>query len=379
VLIAPYTYIAYPLWMHTRVTSTSSINHMASTLTGRGYQVKELLDAKASIKAIVDVLKSSPGYVLFNTHGDSGGNLETSESVTAQPYLGQSAIEAATLQESHRLISEGLKSLVDYHTDMGKPTTFVLEDDNCSWLTSACSYTVSVTPMFWSWLTQQQHASFAKSLVFMAACLTDTTSYLRDAVHARAYFAFSKVTSSDLATAVAKYLATSLARPTHSPEEAFYNMLRVQTTKMMIYSEDLLLNKQLGQPGSTKSLTGNLAGWGWNGATLVNYRQAGWKSPSAKLDQGQTWWMLFAGRWDTNAQDGAAALTYCLDTYWLNGQPGGLADPYCNAANAGQLSNKVRLQNDVAYAEYLLIGQDPTKMGFPTALVVPRWTMDDGG
>ncbi|HXW82337.1 MAG TPA: hypothetical protein VEJ84_22760, partial [Acidimicrobiales bacterium] len=97
---------------------------------------------------------------------------------------------------------------------------------------------------------------------------------------------------------------------------------------------------------------------------------------STNVDQGQVWWMLFAGRWDTDAEDGAAALQDCLNDYWIHGKPGGLADTFCNAANAGQLSNRARLSNDVAYAIYLLDGKGPT--GFPASDIVPRWTLNDG-
>jgi hypothetical protein len=86
--------------------------------------------------------------------------------------------------------------------------------------------------------------------------------------------------------------------------------------------------------------------------------------------------MLFAGRWDTNAQHGAANLTRCLNDYWLKGSTGGLADEFCNSANAGLPKDKERLRNDVEYAVYLLDGQKPADL--PPDQVVPRWTLDDG-
>ncbi len=87
--------------------------------------------------------------------------------------------------------------------------------------------------------------------------------------------------------------------------------------------------------------------------------------------------MLFAARWDKNASEGAAELTNCLNEYWVNGEPGGLANEFCNSANAGLLQNKDRVKADVAYAVYLLTGETPA--GFSPDHIVPRWTMDDSG
>jgi hypothetical protein len=182
-------------------------------------------------------------------------------------------------------------------------------------------------------------------------------------------------TTNTLGNAIMEYLVAALARPTHSPEEAYYNMLRIETTGQAIYKEDHLLDRVLGPPGSDASLKGNLDGWGWNGSTMVNYQQAGWQS--GLVDAGQVWWMLYAGRWLKNTDDAASSLTTCLNQFWLKGTPGGLASEYCNAANAGLLKNKVRLQLDVAYAIYLLTGKSPAD--FPPQIVVPRWTLDDAG
>ena len=94
------------------------------------------------------------------------------------------------------------------------------------------------------------------------------------------------------------------------------------------------------------------------------------------MDAGQVWWMLFASRWETDTVVAAVDLKFCLGRYWLDGNPGGLASPYCNAANAGLLKNKDRLRKDVtAYAIYLLTGKTPS--GFAQTLIVPRWTMND--
>ncbi|MGP8065387.1 MAG: hypothetical protein ACLP81_03290 [Acidimicrobiales bacterium] len=400
VFIAPYTYLAAPFGMHSRITSRLDLADMASKLESRGYKVTELLDADATIKGIANALKTSPGFVLVDTHGDNAGDLETSETVEGEGSYKEAALKNAVLQETHRLLGEDLKSLVDYGAINGEPTTFELAGQECSYLLyvmpSTCSYVVTLTPMFWRWLQQKEGASFAKSLVFIAACSTDKTVYLRLAVRAEAYFAFSQVTSGRLCAAVGEYLVDFLARPTRSPEEAYYNMRRIQSTRLMIYKEDDLFDGLLWslapappakstttttnaageeETAESTSIIGNLDGWGYNGKFFTNYQQAGWLSP--KVDQGQVWWMLFAGRWDTNALNGAQDLKTCLDTYWLKGETGGLADQFCNSAQSGQLSNKERLSNDVAYAMYLLDGIEPA--GFDYDFVPPRWTMDDSG
>jgi hypothetical protein len=114
-------------------------------------------------------------------------------------------------------------------------------------------------------------------------------------------------------------------------------------------------------------------GWGWNGSTMVDYRDSGWLS--GRLDAGQVWWMLYAARWSPNTSTGAANLNNCYTKYWSHGDPGGLASPYCNAANAGIPSDPTSLKGDVAYAIYLLNGTPPA--GFSAGDLPPRWTLDD--
>jgi hypothetical protein len=105
----------------------------------------------------------------------------------------------------------------------------------------------------------------------------------------------------------------------------------------------------------------------------VEYQGSGWLG--FKVDPGEVWWMLFAGRWDNNSSNGAEKLQECYNEYWSKGSPGGLADQYCNAANAGIPKDRSRLSNDVAYAIYLLTGKPPT--GVSAARLPPRWTMAD--
>jgi len=235
-----------------------------------------------------------------------------------------------------------------------------------------CSWNVVITPVFWDWLTSFGGVSFDHSLVFISACETGATPVLRDFIKARAYFDFTGDVEASFATGVEQYLVESLARPTHSPEEAFYNMLRIEKTHQMIYKEDALFKALLGAPGSAASFD-ILGAWGWNGHNFVDYRDSGWLSGS--VDAGEVWWMLYALRWVKNTTDAATQMTQCLNKYWLQGNPGGLASIYCNSANAGLPKDKSRLTNDVDYAIYLLTGQAPS--GLPPDAIPPRWTMND--
>jgi hypothetical protein len=382
VLISPFTYFGTINWgiavpAHTSLEPISVIYSMASTLKRRGYKADEVLGSDATVLGLVKALKVSPGIVLAVTHGDSGGDLMTAETVEGEAALGLTAVHIAYLQEQERLIQEGLGPMVNYEKGPDGPLTFVLAEEDCSFLfvlpTASCGYKVMVTPIFWQWLRAQLHVSFAKSLVYIGACETEQSSTLRTSIEAGAYFAFRLETSADLATDVSEYLVEFLARPTHSPEEAFYNMLLIQKAHTMIYTQDEIFNKQIGAAGTSTSLTGNLDGWGLAGGTWFNYRETGWMS--GKLDPGEVWWMLYAGRWDTSSSEGADALLNCYQLYWSHGNPGGLANTYCNAANAGNLKANPKLSGDVHYAVYLLDGIKPA--GFPASLTVPRWTMDD--
>ena len=85
----------------------------------------------------------------------------------------------------------------------------------------------------------------------------DSTSDLREAVKAKAYFAFKKSVSSDFAGAVFQYiLCKSLVRPIHSAEEVYYNIIRVANTQQMIYAEDKVWDGKIYEPtGKTPWIT----------------------------------------------------------------------------------------------------------------------------
>ena len=366
VLISPVAEIEDP----------AALTDISLILKSRHYAVKELLSSDASILAIVTLLKHDPGFVLFSTHGNTAGQLQTGQALSVDGFFSAGQNSVAEKELATELSAEGLKSLTTYKFD-GTPAYYVGEP-NCSLKVTytpsslSCKWKVVITPTFWNWLETRDGVSFAHSLVFISVCETDTTSALRDQIRAEAYFAFTEDVASNFATAVERYLVESLYRPTHSPEEAFYNMLRIERTHQMIYKEDALFQGVLGASGSDASFD-ILDGWGWNGSTLVPYRGNGWQS--TKVNGGQVWWMLYAARWSTNTKSGVANLNNCYAQYWSKGNPGGLASPYCNAANAGIPSDPTSLKIDVAYAIYLLNGTPPA--GFSPNQLPPRWTMDD--
>ena len=358
----------------TELESKGALENMVSTLENRHYGVTELDGKAATIERIVSALKEEPGFVVFSTHGNTQGQLVTGDLVPVSGTKDQPNIKGAYRQFNAELRGEGLASLVSYKLPDKTPACY-LGAPNCSFKIlqwdDTCDWEVVVTPAFWKWLTTQG-VSFAHSLVFISACETDETPVLRSQIRARSYFAFSKDVESKFATAVEQYLVQDLARPTHSPEEAYYNMVRIEKTRQMIYKEDHLFDGVLG-PFAGDSSFDILDGWGWNGSALVEYQGSGWLG--FKVDPGEVWWMLFAGRWDNNSSNGAEKLQECYNEYWSKGSPGGLADQYCNAANAGIPKDRSRLSNDVAYAIYLLTGKPPT--GVSAARLPPRWTMAD--
>jgi hypothetical protein len=349
-----------------------ALAQMASTLEKRHYKVTELDGPNATVAAIASALSSSPGVLLFSTHGNEDGDLLTGSTVAIK---GAESMKAAYASYSQVLTSEGLGSLVQYRLPDGT-TPYILGQSNCSFkvfkLATVCQWKVALTPAFWSWLSDERHVDWSDSMVFISACEIDQyPALLRKTIKAKAYFSFKGDVAANFATAAEQYLIDFVAHPTRSPEEAYYNMVRVDKTREMIYKEDHLLNGVLGSWCGDAS-TCILDGWGWNGTIMVSYSKHGWLSTS--VDQGQVWWMLFAARWDRDAAHGAQALQNCYDDYWSKGENGGLADQFCNAANTGLGKDEAKFARDVAYAIYLLTGKEPSGL---SEFIPPRWTLDD--
>jgi hypothetical protein len=351
----------------------------ASTLQKHHYRVTVLAGKKATVEAIAAALSKSPGLVIFSTHGNNKGQLMT-ESVlnaksTKNKYGHRVASKDAYEKYDAQLKSEGLASLAAYKGP-GSAKAYILEVPDCTLLAfrlpTECTFIVGITPYFWTWLADARHVNFDDSLVVITACFTDEYPVLRDAIKAKSYFAYHDAVAGDFSDAVEEYLVDFLTHATRSPEEAYYNLVRIDRTRQIIYKEDRLLNGVLGTNGGSASV-GILDAWGWNGSAWVDYRTSGWLSDY--VDQAQVWWLLFAGRWDRDAFDGAMALKGCYTNYWSQGKTATIAAPFCNAANAGLPADTGRVERDVDYAIYLLRGTKPS--GIPPGSLPPRWTLDD--
>ena len=348
---------------------------MGSDLEDKGYTVQMLLDDKVTVPQLVKALTPghggrmrSPAFVVINTHGVKSGGLATGEPLSQRfaKYLLYKRLEELAL------------TYPDLPTYNGG-TTLDAKTLGIMWIHQVGDPKklfpfVMLRPDFWNWLRDRQSADFHKSLVYMAACETDATSSLRDAVQAKAYFAYSEESWPAQSISVFKYLVKSLSRHTHTPEEAFYNIIRVFNTGQMIYAEDQLLNGHAMPSGvSGGPLSETLNGYGYDVSQSVpevfSYRNGGWLKSAGS--PGNVWWLLFAGRWGQNAQDGATALENCWNLYWSKGSTGGLANPWCNNAAPGGVPQDI----EVAYATYLLTG---TPLVRTDIFKQPRFTLHDG-
>ena len=165
-------------------------------------------------------------------------------------------------------------------------------------------------------------------------------------IGAGAYFAWNSDVSNPASWATLQYLIASLSRPTHTAEEAFYNLLRVAGSQHMIYPEDTILSKHIQSPPKPSvplnpaDVYDALDAYGWNGKQMVSYWGNGWTSP--KLHGQQVWWLLFAERWSHNALSGSRSLLSC-EQYWDKNQQAGLKSVFCNAANDGAVPTKAEV------------------------------------
>jgi hypothetical protein len=241
---------------------------------------------------------------------------------------------------------------------------------------SGTQYFAHLTTAFWSWMESLKGLNLSRSLVYVGACYTDRSAALRDAIRARAYFAFQQEAFSPLVSAVGNYLIRLLYRPTVTAEEVYYNMIRVDQSAQMIYVEDAAFNGSLypqarfyNGMGVKSAILGALDAYFYDGKKVVPYVPNGWLS--ASLNHGEVWWLLFASRWGQNVVTGVANLKSCWNNYWSKKKLGGLNSPFCNAANNGSLPTK----DEVFYAIYLATGEK----GFSGSITpVARFTLDYG-
>jgi len=231
-------------------------------------------------------------------------------------------------------------------------------------------YFLSVTPAFWEWLASVG-AKLDRSLVYIAACLTDETPDLRFAIAARAYFAFSVQAEVEVAAAVFNYMIAALARPTWTAEEVYYNILRVVATGEMIYQEDTLLNGRLSPEASAQRaiLRFVFRGYGSRNGSVLPYNGVGWLNDRL-VDPGHIFWLLLSARAITSREEAFQKLEQCWTDVWSQGWAPALADPGCTLMTMGAGPN----EDEVAYAQYLLAGR--TSLTYSSALL-PRWTLND--
>lgn len=378
-------------YFHYSMEKDDNVVGMTKILTGKKFNVIQVKDNAVTIPRLIDELLKTPGFIYASTHGLDDGTIVTGV------YLGDTDIDSvATLNLN---MSKNIdawcanplyKSILQYKMaadgnlatikTVGVPRVNMGSDARPTGLSAF----VGVTPVFWEALRVIGKANFSNSLVYMAACETDASPDLREAVRARAHFGFSTEVPSELAGAIFQYLVTQLARHTRTPEECYYNILRADSTKLMVYKEDRILSTTLpvtappstGLPDNTIiNVKDMFRGYGvvWSNQALIPYQGNGWLTLNrADFDPGSVWWLLFAGRWGTDAQaDRDAMTTQCWDVYWHRGKNAGLANSYCQNASPGHVPKPP----EFSYMLYLLTalqGDDDSSI-----TMVPRWTMDD--
>lgn len=329
-------------------------------LDKNGYEIKILRSEMVTVERLINYLRDmeEPGIVVMNTHGLCDGRLATGEMLTMS---GDSSEAEKRLEEvKERLIKNGHKKLI--------------EMKGVDKMSIERSWFVAIRPSFWEYVQglPGRPVSFRKSLFYNGACYSDCTPDLRTIIRARAYFAWKTTVHPIVSGAFCLYLISVLDRPTHSAEEAYYNLVRVVNTRKMIYKQDKLLE---GKGPSIQIFPKSFFekylfnGYAFESKNPVRYAGNGWLSPQL-LDVGQIWWLVFAGRWGQDTQKGAENLKDCYDKYWASKKLGRLKSPFCNNANAGKPPKK----DEVAYAIYLLTGDKD--MSF-SGTYVPRWTLNE--
>lgn len=348
------------------------LSQQEADLSASGYKVSTLYDEKATVEGLLAALKQKPGLVYVITHGSDKGVLGLGT------FLGN---ERAEVVKNFQALVESLKKAG--YPSLGECRRWAVESCALGVMgiqndmrPQSVSFFVSINPSFWTW-ARKQGASFDDSLVIIAACSTDKTPALREAIQAEAYFATDVYLSSDIAGTFFKYFVQALDRRTHSIEEVYYNMLRVANTRQMIYEEDKLLNKQTTwvSQGRTFSIGSQIHGYFYDPASkkVLPYRSNGWLDTKSKIDQGALWWLLFSARWSQDTKTGLANLERCWSSYWSKGEKAPpLGDPDCHNRQQG---SRVPTADEYAYVRYLYAGEQPA--GF-SRTAVKRWTLHDG-
>ena len=366
---------------------------MDDLLTSNGYSVTLLMDTKATTLNIIKDLVKSPGILVFASHGGSDGGLVTAD-VIGGPSSSTTQRRDSFMALMKAIDAAGYGDLVKENGHfVANPSTMDIVQVAREHRSDLCDYFVELKPEFWNRMREFHKLDLSRSMVIIAACLTDATSNLRTAIRSRAYFAFSQSVPVPLGGAIFKYLCKSLVRNTHTAEESYYNIFRISSTRQMIYQEDTLFQKVLPAVAPKNFNVRKLfTGYGFSGSGKpYSYQTNGWlkdssasasssppgsesylatRSPS-QINPGYLWWVLFAARWGSTANDGAQNLKTCWDELWKAGHTAGLGDGECWGKDPGVAPT----EEEVAYASYLLTGTPVISIDSKTE--VPRWTLND--
>jgi len=350
------------------------LNAFGQTLGDNGYQVTKLADSAASVISLINALRTSPSFVFFSTHGSADGQLLTGTFIGTE-WSESSALERYA-EEKRAIEAAGFGSLLTYRHDGQRPLNLMAIRNGMTKRYNAAY--ITITPAFWHWL-REQGADFGHSVVYTSACSTAATPNLRDAIRARVFFGYDEEVTVGTSAAVAKYLIASLARNTRTPEEVYYNILRVARTRLKIYQEDNLLDRHIAWGSSGETVADHLQGYvtlgpdSNSGPTgIMSFNEAGWlgAARAGKVAAGDVWYLLFSARWSQNAETGGTNLISCWNAYWSLGRSPGLASPLCQNMQPGSPPNR----DEVAYAHYLLTGEQPLSF---SGVTLPRWTLND--
>jgi hypothetical protein len=345
---------------------------MQKTLSGAGIDVTQLTNADVTIDALINALSgTAPGFVYFSTHGAEDGEILTGQELALGTPGGNVVARKALAEIYDHLEGEGYEDLINAK-GIGFfciPRALGLAPKDGT----ACY--ASLTPAFFTWLKQKKGTDFSSSLVLTSACRTDETDALRNAIAAKAYFAYNVSVFSDFSGAVGQYFAESLVRHTHTAEETYYNIIRVTNSRQIVYPEDALFQGigAIADTGGYEAFNmfhGYFAQSGGPGS-VIDYRDTGWLA-APSMDLGTIWYLLYAGRWGGSASQGAMNFSTCWTTAWSMGTMGD-SGTWCNDATPGYTPDGT----SVAYANYLLTGST-SGMSLPAVgNTVARWTLND--
>jgi hypothetical protein len=342
------------------------LDDMAKSMTDIGYSAKVIRNADAGLIGLIENLLPgngravSPGFIYFSTHGNEDGELSTGDFLYSEKDVNDLITELNTKYPDFLSYAGGVK-------DFYKVLTFY--ETVYGWRVNKPIKNILIRPMFWKWL-KEKGANFSRSLVHLSACDVGNSTELIDNISARSIFVYQHTVPEDFSAAVERYLIKTLSRPSHSAEEAFYNIKRIILNKQMILTEDNIFN---GIPLPTNK-NDNYApvAWYFDGSENSLYSTSGWLN-SENINGGDVWYLLWASRWSQNVDKGWQALIDCWNSCWSQGKTGGLANPGCENMSPG----KAPFANEVAYTGFLLKGEYAIP---PTGKInnVPRFTLKDG-